>query len=952
MQDTETAHTEAPPSSVSEHIAVGAGSVIDRYVVLDELGAGGVGIVLEAYDPELSRHVAVKLLQVRHTSETAHQLLRREARAIAKLNHPNVVSVYDVGTFKDELYIAMELVRGASLREWMRRKPRPWREVVPVFVQAGRGLAAAHEVGIVHRDFKPGNAILGDDGRVRVLDFGLARVFEEVDTDDEDLPSSDPGLLSETMTQTRGVAGTPAYMSPEQFSGATPDARSDVFSFCVSLYEGLAGHRPFAGESVRELQTKVAAGDVLPFPDGVAVPGWLRALINRGLSVDPKDRFASMGELLNELDSDRKRSLVVPGLVVAAVVGAAAVALLLGGPKASEQVQLCTAGHDRVSKVWNGGQEAKIRTAFRATKLNFADKASGEAIDRLGEYARRLSQTYDTSCHQTHLEGTVSSEMLDKRTWCLDGHVNALGTVVDLLGAEANRSSVVRATRLISRLPNVSECSDLSRLSGEARPTAKQAPALVGVRERFARAQGLVWSIQHEKALVQLKKLAKESENIGYKPMEAEVYLAMGRAYTGLNKFADARTALFRSVSLASTAGLDHTVTRGYLTWAEVAAKQNKLSPELLKTIVHVATAAAKRSGFSHRDQVLLFGVRSLMARKAVKLEEAIALARKGELIARVQRDDVSLTTMLHIELTLAAAILAAGKFDKAVIQLERLIPIARQVLGNRHPTTGALYRNLAISYYRHGETGKSREANERAHAIFTDAFGAAHPSTLGTMEWGANLAQDENRHSDAVSMLRRVVALRIKANGSAHEDVAVGLGNLSNALRGAKRFDEALVEMLKAIAIIDKLGGEKHRRHSDLLLNLGSVYQDLKRYDDAISTFKRAISGIETRLGKDHVDLVYTAIGIANVLIDAGRPAEAIPYIKRGLPISKKSQPAHGDLLRIHLGRALFLSGKNKVGGLQMVVASAALLATRGAAAAVDAKKYQDWAAKMTRRK
>lgn len=353
---------------------------IDRYQVESQLGAGGVGVVYAAYDPDLERRVAVKLLRsdrLWSDVKAAQKRLREEAQAMARLAHPNVVTVYDVGEHEGNVFIAMELVHGASLREWVDETARPWREVLGMYFQAGLGLAAAHDAGLIHRDFKPGNILVGRDGRARVVDFGLAsagpvavastpeqgsaaasmtggRVTAVETTVDELDPAAAPPPVSETtdvfstadrtqrtpapgpdvaqtdlhttvggvppvpgrradfgdasfdpgatlptgLTQSGLVAGTPAYMARELFLGRPVDARSDQFSFCVSLYQGLYGRRPFAGTTASQIAEEVVAGRIVAPPADSTVPRWIYAIVERGLQADPAKRHPSVRSIL------------------------------------------------------------------------------------------------------------------------------------------------------------------------------------------------------------------------------------------------------------------------------------------------------------------------------------------------------------------------------------------------------------------------------------------------------------------------------------------------------------------------------------------------------------------------------------------------------------------------------------------------------------------------------
>ncbi|MEX1369083.1 MAG: protein kinase [Nannocystaceae bacterium] len=300
--------------------SIGRGAAVGRYLVLSRVGAGAMGVVLAAYDPELDRKVALKILKPGGTDlRRARERLQREAQALAKLDHPNVVAVYDVGVHAEQLFVAMEFVAGQTLGQWTKSAPelcpsssrrndaadpravrvRPWQEVLEVFVQAGRGLAAAHEAGLVHRDFKPENVMLSEGGRVRVMDFGVARVGNA-----KAQAETDPDAPVDFLTQPGALMGTPAYMSPEQFGFGPIDARSDQFGFCVALHEALYGARPFPGQTVGELVHALHEGVVRGPPRSARVPSWVRAVVLRGLATNPDDRFASMQALLDALADD------------------------------------------------------------------------------------------------------------------------------------------------------------------------------------------------------------------------------------------------------------------------------------------------------------------------------------------------------------------------------------------------------------------------------------------------------------------------------------------------------------------------------------------------------------------------------------------------------------------------------------------------------------------------
>ncbi len=289
-----------------------------------------MGVVYLGLDPELGRKLAIKLVrphagQGSDGGDSAARLMR-EAQALAKLSHPNVVAVHDVGTFRESLFIAMELVEGQTLAQWLKQQPDQ-KEILEVFAQAGQGLQAAHELGIVHRDFKPDNVLVGNQGRVRVVDFGLARAQQESLPLGATMPpaSREALLASADLTQTGAIMGTPAYMAPEQHLGQSTDARTDQFSFCVALYEAAYGERPFAGEHLIALAANVVQGAIRPAPASTSVPQRIRAVLLRELRPTPADRYPSMADLLAALIPPAKRAnrlLALLALLVLVAVGA------------------------------------------------------------------------------------------------------------------------------------------------------------------------------------------------------------------------------------------------------------------------------------------------------------------------------------------------------------------------------------------------------------------------------------------------------------------------------------------------------------------------------------------------------------------------------------------------------------------------------------------------------
>jgi predicted Ser/Thr protein kinase len=361
------------------------GSYVGRYELRECIGAGGLGVVFAAFDPKLGRQVAVKLLRPDRAALADHRArVQREAQAMAQVRHPNVVEVYDVGEIDDAnatLYIVMELLDGVSLQDWLARRPS-WRAIVVAFVEAARGLAAAHRRGVIHRDFKPTNAMVGRDGRVRVLDFGLARGTVD-DASTELVFRSNDDMLSLDLTDADKVLGTPPYMAPEQHVGERIDGRADQFSLCVALYEGLFGRRPFLGETLRALTDAKLAGRMLP---SAGIPRALRRVIERGLAPDPHQRFATMDALANALERVLRRPRWNPLASLGA--GTIVAAALLSVPMLGEQAR----EHDVADATERDGELAALLEREAAAWILRSDAArrAGRLEESLAAARRAL----------------------------------------------------------------------------------------------------------------------------------------------------------------------------------------------------------------------------------------------------------------------------------------------------------------------------------------------------------------------------------------------------------------------------------------------------------------------------------------------------------------------------------------------------------------------------------
>jgi serine/threonine-protein kinase len=514
---------------------VASGSFIDRYVVLEPLGKGGTAAVYLAYDPKLDRRVALKLLRGTFGEELTADLkerLLREGKAMARLSHPNVVTVYDVGIAVDGLvYLAMEYVQGGTLRDWLATRNRTWREIVRIMCEAGEGLAAAHQAGIVHRDFKLDNVLIDVGGRPKVTDFGVARAQpqepppQSVSAEHQVSALSVPGSGIETsggrqLTVSGATMGTPGYMAPEQYDSAgLVDGRADVFAFCATMCRAVYGECAFVGETLQEIANATVTGQVRPAPAGTDVPPWLRAVLLRGLSTDRESRQASMGELLAALRADpwvRRRRWLAIGAVVAGVCGAA---FVLHGAE-QRRARACLGAQARIDGVWDAQRKLAVAGAFRATGLSYAESTLGKVEHMLDTYASRWVASAEQACVAARVRRDQSEATFELRTACLDERLDALRALTDVLVA-ADAKAVEAAPKAVYLLPPLDSCSNLDRLSLGARwPTDQAARAEVrSLQGEVAVAKALWDAGKAQHALDRLLRIQQRVERSGYGPL-------------------------------------------------------------------------------------------------------------------------------------------------------------------------------------------------------------------------------------------------------------------------------------------------------------------------------------------------------------------------------------------------------------------------------------------------
>jgi tetratricopeptide (TPR) repeat protein/predicted Ser/Thr protein kinase len=827
------------------------GALIDRYVVLDLAGAGAMGVVLAAYDPELDRKIAVKLLK--YADETAHTRLQREAQALAKLQHHNVVTVYDVGSHDGQLFMAMEFVEGKTLGRWMSElgHPHPWRAVVQVFGEAGEGLAAAHEAGLVHRDFKPENVMMSADGRVRVMDFGLARTnFDAAELAPEPASLSHSGsasALSRTLTRTGALMGTPAYMSVEQFEGKPATALSDQFSFCVALYQALYGERPFSGATLGALFEGVREGRINAAPRGSAVPPWLRKVVVRGLAAIPEQRWPSMRALLDALaadPADRRRKW----MAVALAVGLLGVAVW-GLSNAIGSTNVCRGFDRKLEGVWDQERRAAVETAMLATNLSYAPGTWQRVEQRLDAYAEAWAAARTEACEATQ-RGEQSDELLDLRMACLDRHLTHLRATVEQL-AQADATAVESAVAAVDGLPQISECSDLEVLDESTSPS----PEADALEQRLIAARALENLGKIEDALQLVAAVVEEAEQLDDERVRVHASQALGRLQQFAGDYEAAAATLEQTYRAAIMAGM----------------------------FDEAATAA-------RRIIVVLGGARGLARPKdgrawALHAEVLTKAAGSEEDYAQYEIDIGELDTM-------------DGEYASARAHYERALAIYEGLPNGQYGVIAATTR-LANAVGYAADFAAARRHYERSLAILEQTLDPTHPD-IGRMHLSlGDTALQEKRYTEARDSLQAALTIFEQALGPEHPLVGYTLGSLGYVEGWADNPVVARKHLERAIALLEAAVGVDHYYYAEANSKMGSVAQLAGDYAGAKEYYERARASMERTMGPDHPSVGYVLLNLGEVAVAQKDYALARTHAEAALAILQpKLAPDHPDIV------------------------------------------------------
>ncbi len=875
-----------------------------------------MGEVYAAHDPQLDRRVAIKVLTATYRNAEAAARLVREAQALAKLQHPNVVSVHDAGEVDGRVFLAMSFVEGLTLGEHLVRNRPPWNETVALFVAAGRGLAAAHSAGLVHRDFKPGNVLVDGKGHVSVTDFGLARGAAELTQPaaSTSLPAFTPNpddlhrshsSLDSNMTQAGVLIGTPAYMAPEQHAGERGSARSDQFSFCVALWEALFARHPFVPighdrvTSPFEFTHLISEGGLVQPGAGHAVPRRVLAALTRGLDRHPERRWPSMDLLLDELEPP-------PGSYRTAVVSLTAVATLGVGlavwlavrPGEAAGRTCGVEARERAATAWSPQRASEIEQRFAGSGRSYASSMAREAVAELDRYATRWSELATDGCKIGLGRDEAARALAVHRAACLDNRLTALRTMVGQLASDTRPEIVDNAVGIIGGLPDLDDCADARALEAAGSAPPDVADKLPALDARLAQVRMQIDAGLFRDALAPAEALVKDAMAVRWPPLQISAHRVLGEARLGL--WLPALDGLLTSAAIATEAHLERDAARAYAISLIAAGSSRKR--EAVETLAPVARAMAAATG----DPVLLARAHIAHGRALVRVGQYAAgesECRAGKALIEAQ-PSAARTDLAESRRCMIESLVPLGKRGEARAVLEATLADARDMGGPDHPVVADLETSLASFVRESGKLDEARAMVERGLALRERAFGANH---IRVAESLAALADYERDAGKRKAMLERALAI-------AESSSAGGMRGHSLAAQIHRRFALAAGEVDDNAAtrqhferekqLLTEFAGPDSTEMAVLLVNYGQ-YATRWDFDGGVAMLRRSAEILDAQRDP-RAGIARGALAL--ILSNADRWAEALPIMERVVAEADPDRipPETIGQMRYNLARAL----------------------------------------------
>lgn len=765
------AGADAPPAATR--------TMFGRYLVIERLGRGGMGEVAVAYDPDLDRRIALKRVRADASSRSPERLLR-EAQAMAKIRHPNVVAVFDVGQLGDEVFIAMELVAGETLRVWMGRD-HAIDEILDVFEQAGRGLHAAHRIGIVHRDFKPDNAMIDEHGRVQVLDFGLAASMAG--------PRA-PAATDADGVDTHATAGTPAYMAPEQYEGRPADALCDQFALCVALFEAIHGVRPFVGDTLPSLCAAVLAGRVTEPPHPRPIPRWLDAIVRRGLARDPGARWPDLDSLLDALARGRARQRRNRQGVIA--IGA--VGVVAGLAMLRARTTACEDAAAPVDVAWNDATRQRLATTFAASSLPLARSGGSALLDELEGRAAAWRSAYEQTCLAADGDA-AARELADRRRVCLHEQLGALSGTVEVLGM-GDDEVIVQAAKLVGSLPDPRACDDPTREAGIGDPVRQQqiTAATATLRSLLVAGKPAEAAQRLPEVRRQLGEGVEVDASLGV--VEARIQRDLGHSDRALALLDATYLAARRQGTRAAILAVEREFVVVHLTRHEGSAAM---------TWIERARIEAEALG-DERALAVLAGKRAMALGDLGRYDEAIAASEAALAAFAALGLDDSLDA-LDVAANLGGFLFSAGRLDEAIARKRDALARATVIYGAEHPMTAQVQADVGTILGAKGDDAGAQRELRHALTLLHASFTEPHPRLGEVMASLAAQLTRSGEFAEAVQLGERALA-NLEPDTAR---IALVYNNHALALARLGRHTEAVIALRRSLEIKQRLLPPQH---------------------------------------------------------------------------------------------------------------------------------------------
>ncbi len=841
------------------------GPAVGRFEVIRCLGTGGMGSVYEALDPKLDRRVAIKVL---HADVLQPDRLVEEGKAMARLNHPNVVTVYEVDASNGRAFVAMELVQGVTLRRWQAVAPRSWREILAMYRQVGEGIEAAHRAGLVHCDLKPDNVLVGDDGRPRVADFGIAVLGQGARTRGL---GDDTTTVTELTRTSSGISGTPRYMSPEQFRGGALDHRTDQFALCVMLWEALYGTPPFGGDSLIALAERVTGGERNPPTERSAVPAWLRRVCDRGLATEPDERWPDTAALLSALGRGQARARRRTVLVSAAALGVLG-ACVYGGQRLSHnhRVAQCEARAHELDAVWNPSRLQTIRDAVMATEVSHAAATLDKIEPWLETWTSQWREVRTEVCLRHDVERSWDEGLRERALYCLAERRAGLEVTLDEL-EHASPKTVLNAVELVTFSALVSECLDANALGRIMLPPEQRRQEVLALQREHARGAALAAAGKIALGREVVHDAVHDAQSLGWEPLVASFRGTLALVSDGLGRYEEAAAMATQAYFEGMNAGHQRAALLAALEMVNVRGeRQGQLESATL--------------WFRHASVLL----------DALDLR---GTAAEGALLE-----------------SMAGSLMQAGRLDEARVRYERSIAILEQTLGRAHPRTLLALGGMSVWARNAGQVDEAIALATNIVEEDERVYGSEHPHTAtALMMLGAALA-DAGRYVDALSAFERAYPIFVSSEGSHGPGVGEALTNMGNVHGTLGQHEQAAVEHEAALEIMESRLGPDHVTVGMALNNLANVRRTLEQPEQARSALVRALSIFERKMESEFPHVAFVANNLADVEADLGNTEAAIGYYTRSMEIRERELgPDHPRVLAplIGLSRVLLAVGR-----------------------------------------